>query len=147
MPGRIREYCRKTGQHVPENMGEIVRCIFESLAFRYRWTAEKLEALTGRKYPVINIVGGGTKEEMLSQFAADASGRTVCAGPVEATALGNIIGQALATGDIATLAEGRVISANSFENSTYLPADAELWEKAYQTYTEICRKGGESGIN
>lgn len=71
MPKRICEYCEKTGQYVPQSVGEIVRCIFESLALRYRWTAEKLEELTGRSYPVINIVGGGTKEEMLSQFTAD----------------------------------------------------------------------------
>lgn len=139
MPGRIREYCRKTGQHVPENMGEIVRCIFESLAFRYRWTAEKLEALTGRKYPVINIVGGGTKEEMLSQFAADASGRTVCAGPVEATALGNISMQLIAAGELANLQQARDVIRSSFEIKTYQPdtASRAAWDEGYARFLKL----------
>jgi len=139
MPGRIREYCRRTGQHVPENMGEIVRCIFESLALRYRWTAEKLEQLTGRRYPVINIVGGGTKEEMLSQFAADASGRTVCAGPVEATALGNISMQLIAAGELADLSEARRVIRSSFEIKTYQPdtASKAAWDEGYTRFLSL----------
>ena len=147
MPSRIREYCRSTGQQVPETPGAVVRVALESLALKYRQTWQELENLTSKKLDKLHLVGGGCQNALLNQFTANAIGAPVITGPVEATALGNIIGQALATGDIATLAEGRVISANSFENSTYLPADAELWEKAYQTYTEICRKGGESGIN
>ncbi|MBE6559485.1 MAG: rhamnulokinase [Ruminococcaceae bacterium] len=139
MPGRIREYCRRTGQHVPENMGEIVRCIFESLSLRYRWTAEKLEALTGRKYPVINIVGGGTKEEMLSQFAADASGRVVCAGPVEATALGNISMQLIAAGELSGLQEARSVIRSSFEIKTYQPdtASRAAWDDGYARFLKL----------
>ena len=139
MPGRIREYCRRTGQHVPENMGEIVRCIFESLSLRYRWTAEKLEALTGRKYPVINIVGGGTKEEMLSQFAADASGRVVCAGPVEATALGNISMQLIAAGELSDVAEARKVIRSSFEIKTYQPdtASRAAWDDGYARFLKL----------
>ena len=139
MPGRIREYCRKTGQHVPANMGEIVRCIFESLALRYRWTAEKLEALTGRKYPVINIVGGGTKEEMLSQFAADASGRTVCAGPVEATALGNISIQLIAAGELANLQQARDVIRSSCEIKTYQPdtGSRAAWDEGYARFLKL----------
>ncbi len=139
MPGRIREYCKATGQHVPENSGEIVRCIFESLSLRYRWTAEKLEEMTGRKYSTINIVGGGTKEEMLSQFAADASGRLVVAGPVEATALGNIAMQAIAAGELGGLADARQAISNSFDRKEYTP-DASMkaqWDDAYARFLSL----------
>ena len=139
MPKRICEYCEKTGQHVPENDGEIVRCIFESLCLRYRWTAEKLEEMTGRKYPVINIVGGGTKEEMLSQFAADASGRTVCAGPVEATTLGNIAMQCIAAGEIRDMWEARRIIRSSFEIREYTPDTSvkAAWDDAYGRFLAL----------
>ncbi|MBO5126699.1 MAG: rhamnulokinase, partial [Clostridia bacterium] len=139
MPRRIREYCEKTGQHVPETVGEIVRCIFESLALRYRWTAEKLEELTGRTYPVINIVGGGTKEEMLSQFTADASHRKVCAGPVEATALGNIAMQCIASGEIKDMWEARRIIRNSTDIKEYAPdmENAAAWDEAYARFLKI----------
>lgn len=139
MPKRIREYCEKTGQHVPETVGEVVRCIFESLSLRYRWTAEKLEELTGRKYPVINIVGGGTKEEMLSQFTADASHRNVCAGPVEATALGNIAMQCIASGEIGDLWEARRIIRNSTDIKEYAPdmENAAAWDEAYSRFLKI----------
>ena len=133
MPQRIRDYCKETGQHVPETVGEIVRCIFESLSLRYRWTAEKLEVITGRKYPVINIVGGGTKERMLSQFAADASHRTVCAGPVEATCLGNIAMQAIASGEVSDMWQARQIIRNSFDVEEFTPnkETASAWDEAY----------------
>ncbi|MBR5252751.1 MAG: rhamnulokinase [Clostridia bacterium] len=139
MPGRICEYCKKTGQHVPENVGEIVRCIFDSLALRYRWTAEKLEELTGKKYPVINIVGGGTKEEMLSQFAADASHKHVSAGPVEATALGNIAAQCIASGEIKDIKEARAVIRNSAEVKEYEPnaATAAQWDDAYGKFLTL----------
>jgi len=139
MPGRIREYCKATGQHVPENSGEIVRCIFESLSLRYRWTAEKLEEMTGRKYSTINIVGGGTKEEMLSQFAADASGRLVVAGPVEATALGNIAMQAIAAGELSGLTDARLAISNSFDRKEYAP-NASMkaqWDDAYARFLSL----------
>lgn len=139
MPKRICEYCKKTGQHVPEDEGEIVRCIFESLSLRYRWTAEKLEEMTGRKYPVINIVGGGTKEEMLSQFAADASHRTVCAGPVEATTLGNIAMQCIAAGEIKDMWEARQVIRDSFEIKEYAPdmKNAAAWDEAYGRFLSL----------
>ena len=139
MPERIREFCRKTGQHVPENPGEIVRCILESLSLRYRWTAEKLEEITGRKYPTINIVGGGTKEEMLSQFAADASGRRVVAGPTEATALGNIAMQAIAQGELGGLFEAREAIANSTDVKEYEPdlTNKAAWDDAYGRFLDL----------
>lgn len=139
LPERIREYCRKTNQPVPETPGQIVRCIFESLALRYRWTAEKLEELTGKKYEVINIVGGGTKEDMLSQFAADASGKTVYAGPVEATILGNVAMQLITLGEISDMWEARRVIANSFEIKTFEPRteNKSAWDEAYGRFLTL----------
>lgn len=139
LPERIREYCRKTNQPVPKTPGQIVRCIFESLALRYRWTAEKLEELTGRKYEVINIVGGGTKEDMLSQFAADASGKTVYAGPVEATTLGNVAMQLITLGEISDMWEARRVIANSFEIKTFEPRteNKSAWDEAYGRFLTL----------
>ncbi len=142
MPGRIAEYCRKTGQHVPENRGEIVRCIFDSLALRYRWTVEKIDEIRGSRTPFINIVGGGTKEAPLCQLAADACGRPVYAGPVEATAIGNLALQAMAMGELKTLDEVRHVVRHSFEIRCYEPAaaDAALWDDGYARF---CRLIGE----
>ena len=142
MPKRICDYCRVTGQHVPESVGEIVRCIFESLAFKYRWTAEKLEEMTGRKYTAINIVGGGTKEAMLSQFAADATHKTVFAGPVEATALGNIAMQAIAAGEIKDIWEARRVIRESTEIKEYTPntETASAWDEAYGRFLKLLEK-------
>ncbi|MBQ7922157.1 MAG: rhamnulokinase [Clostridia bacterium] len=139
MPKRIREYCKETGQYVPETVGEIVRCIFESLALKYRWTAEKMEEVSGRKYSFINIVGGGTKEEMLSQFAADASHRMVVAGPVEATCIGNIAMQSIASGDVKDLWEARAIVRDSFDVKEYKPntETAAAWDDAYGKFCAL----------
>lgn len=139
LPERIREYCRNTSQPVPETPGEIVRCIFESLALRYRWTAERLEEMTGKHYEVINIVGGGTKEDMLSQFASDASGKTVYAGPVEATTLGNVAMQLIALGEISDMWEARRIIANSFEIKTFEPHNENkaAWDEAYGRFLNL----------
>ncbi|MBQ3528752.1 MAG: rhamnulokinase [Clostridia bacterium] len=141
MPGKIREFCKKTGQKVPESMGAVVRSIFESLALRYRWTAEKLEELTGKKYNTINIVGGGTKDELLCRFTANGTGRRVVAGPVEATAIGNIMAQAIAAGEISSVEEGRAIVRNSFETKTYEPdgENREGWDAAYSRFLEFIK--------
>ena len=139
MPGKIREYCKKTGQKVPWDTGAVVRAIFESLALRYRWTAEKLEELTGKKYGTINIVGGGTKDELLCRFCANGTGRTVVAGPVEATAIGNIMAQAVAAGEVSGVSEAREIIRNSFETKIYTP-DGELsdgWDEAYSRFIKL----------
>lgn len=138
MPKRIAEYCRRTGQHVPETMGEIVRCIFDSLALRYRWTIEKMEEITGKKYRFINIVGGGTKEAILCQYAADACGIPVYAGPVEATAIGNISMQAIAAGEIADIGQAREMIRNSFEIKYYEPHTSEVWDLAYEKFKVLC---------
>lgn len=138
MPKRIREYCSRTGQKVPETKGEIVRCIAESLAFRYRYTIEGMEAVTGNKYNVVNIVGGGIKDKMICQFTANATKRTVSAGPVEATSIGNVLVQAMAMGAIKDLNEGRKVVRNSFDIAEYMPQDSAVWDEAYAKWKKIC---------
>lgn len=140
MPGRIREFCKLTGQYVPQTVGEIVRCIFESLALCYRQTIETIENITGKKYSSINIVGGGTKEATLCQWAADASNRVVYAGPVEATAIGNISMQAIAAGEIKNIWQARDLIRNSFDVKIYEPKHNDAWENAYQRFLSICGK-------
>jgi len=139
MPGRIAEYCKETGQPVPETKGEIVRCIFDSLALCYRHTAEKLESLCGRKYDKIYIVGGGTKEEMLSRLTADCTGKTVVAGPAEATALGNIAVQALAAGEFKDRAEMRAALSTASETKVYEPSNTSDWDDAYERYLKLAK--------
>lgn len=142
MPGRIREFCRKTGQKVPETMGAVVRCIFESLALRYRWTVECLDTIRGSKTQAIHIVGGGTKNEILCGFAADACNTVVHAGPVEATAIGNLAVQAIAAGELSGLEDVRTVVRDSFPIKTYEPSgDRAAWDEAYEKFLKIanCR--------
>lgn len=138
MPKRICEYCKKTGQKVPETKGEIVRCIAESLAFKYRQVVEGMEQVTGKKYDVINIVGGGIKDKMICSFTANATGRKVSTGPVEATSIGNVIVQGMAMGAIKSLEEGRKIVKNSFPIDEYIPEDQDVWNDAYENWKKIC---------
>jgi len=140
MPGRIAQYCKQTGQHVPENKGEIVRCIFDSLALRYRWTVERINELMGTKIPFINIVGGGTKEAPLCQLAADSCGIPVYAGPVEATAIGNLMTQAIATGEVKDVAQAREVVRNSFEIDHYEPKKSADWDDGYDRFLKLIEK-------
>lgn len=140
LPRRIVEYCKTTGQHVPENTGEIMRCIFESLALRYRYTVDCIDEMKGHKTPAVNIVGGGTKEAILCQFAADACGRPVHAGPVEATAIGNIATQAIAAGEIKNVAEAREVIRNSFDIEYYEPKNTEMWDEGYERFKKLIVK-------
>jgi rhamnulokinase len=137
MPARIQAFCTRTGQPVPASRGEIVRCALESLACKYRWAVEKLERMAGRHLGVIHIVGGGSQNTLLCQFAADATQRTVVAGPVEATAIGNVMMQAIARGHISSIEHGRRIVQRSFETVTYPPGEGAGWERAYQRFLEI----------
>jgi rhamnulokinase len=137
MPARLRSFCRETGQQVPESTGAVVRCALESLALEYRWTAERLEELTGRPAAVIHVIGGGAKNVLLNQWTADATGRTVLAGPVEATALGNVLVQALAAGHLASLVEGRELIRRSFPVQIFAPRPSEEWESAFQRYLRL----------
>ena len=138
MPERIREYCRKTGQYVPQTVGEVVRCIYESLAMKYRSVVEKIRKLQGKAAKVIHVVGGGTKDRFLSSMTADACGIPVSAGPEEATAIGNLMMQAMAAGEIANLAEAREVVSASFELKYYEPsAERNLWDDAYDRYGRV----------
>ncbi len=140
MPAKIERYCRATNQPVPTSAGEFVRCCLDSLALTYRKTLEGLESVLGRKIGVIHIVGGGVQNELLNQMTASACGRPVVAGPVEATSIGNILVQAMATGDVASLADARAIVRKSFEVKHYQPTDTAKWDDAYARYRGL-KKG------
>ena len=139
MPRRIREYCEKTGQKVPQTKGEIIRCIAESLAFRYRYTIEGMEAVNNTKYNTINIVGGGIKDKMICRFTANATKRVVETGPVEATSLGNVLVQAIAAGAIKDISEGRKVIKNSFDIAKYEPVDSDAWDAAYEKWKNLIK--------
>jgi rhamnulokinase len=131
MPARIAEYCRRTKQTIPDEKGALVRCVLEGLALKYRFQIERLEAVLGKKIETLHIAGGGAQNLLLCQFTANATGKRVIAGPVEATALGNVLMQGLALGHFASLAEGRQVIRNSFATTTYEPAEREKWDEAY----------------
>jgi rhamnulokinase len=122
MPERIARYCMERGQPLPSGVPQMVRAILEGLARRYREVLESIEALTGRPIRVIHIVGGGSRNRLLNQLVADATGRKVIAGPAEATAIGNVLVQAIGAGVIRDLAEGRKIVQSSFPVESFLPA-------------------------
>jgi rhamnulokinase len=136
MPAAISSYCRETRQPEPDTPPAFTRAVLESLAFKYRVVVESLEQLTGAPIEEIQIVGGGSRNRLLNQFTADASGRTVIAGPVEATALGNIAMQMVATGTVASLGEARRIIERSFPVERFEPAPAnqDRWNAQYRRF-------------
>jgi rhamnulokinase len=134
MPSRIREFCKRTNQPVPQDAGSVVRTALDSLALKYRWVLERLEALTGHRLDRIHMVGGGTQNRLLCQLAADAMCRPVIAGPIEATAIGNIIVQAIGLGHIGSLDQGREIVRNSFEVIAYEPKHEGMIEDVYARF-------------
>ncbi len=137
MPAAIQAFCQRTGQPVPQTHGEIVRTALEGLALRYRWVAERLEKLLDRRLEVVHVVGGGSQNRLLSQFASDSLQRPVVAGPVEATAIGNIALQALATGTFGSLAEARSVVRQSFDVVSYEPGPADAWDTAYERFLQF----------
>ena len=141
MAVRIQDYCKRTGQKVPQEHGQIIRAAYEGLALLYADTYDTLETLSGQKLDTLRIVGGGSKNITLNQFAANATGRRVITGPIEATAIGNIIVQMLAMGDIKTLDEGREIIRRSFahETQTFEPQNTAQWQTALATWRKFCR--------
>jgi rhamnulokinase len=139
IPARIRAFCQGTSQRVPQTRGEILRCALEGLAMEYRWVAEQLVRLSGRQLPVIHIIGGGSRNELLNQFTVDATGRTVVAGPVEATAIGNLLVQAITQGLISSLNEGRKTIARSFELKVFEPHEQERWNRSYEIFGRLKR--------
>jgi rhamnulokinase len=138
MPTALRDWCRKNGQPVPETAGQLVRCALESLALKYRKVLGWLEELTGEKIEVIHIVGGGTQNELLNQFAADACGLPVVTGPIEATALGNVLVQARTAGVVGSLGEIREIVRHSSTMKEYEPKEKQKWDAAYQRFEALC---------
>lgn len=133
----IGSFCRQTGQPQPAGVGAVVRCCLESLALNYRKILEDLETLIGRHLDTIRIVGGGSQNGLLSQFTADACQRLVISGPVEATALGNILLQVIATGHLQDIAAGRQVIAASFEQQEFEPGSADAWQKAYARFKKL----------
>jgi rhamnulokinase len=133
MPARIRAYCQRTGQALPETQGEIVRTALEGVALKYRWVLERLEHLQNRRLDTIHIVGGGTQNRLLSQLAADCTGRTVITGPIEATATGNLLMQLVALGKLASIDEAREVVRRSFDVEHFEPNPAtyQAWGDAY----------------
>jgi rhamnulokinase len=131
MPDKIRRYCSETGQQVPQTPGEIVRVALESLALKYRLVLGQLEELTGRHLDPLHIIGGGTRNGLLNQFTADATGRRVVTGPVEATAAGNILMQATALGQLGSLEEARSLVRRSFNLTVYNPITNAGWGEGY----------------
>ncbi len=139
IPERIREYCRRTNQAVPETDGAIIRCIYESLAMKYKYTFDQLKDCCGKDFKVIHMVGGGTKDSFLCQMAADAAQVPVIAGPIEGTAAGNVIVQFIANGKIKDIKEARKIIADSFNVVHYEPQD-NSWNAEYDRFISILEK-------
>lgn len=139
IPERVREYCRRTNQPVPESVGEVMRCIYESLALKYRLTFDEIRECTGKEYRKIHLVGGGTKDGMLCRMTAAACNCDVAAGPIEATAYGNIAMQLIAVGAIPDIKTARQIIAKSDNVKLYSPENTEEWERAYKKYLDIIR--------
>ena len=137
MVERIQAFCRETNQPVPQTHAEVVRCILESLALEYRWGTEKLRELSGKALPVIHIIGGGSRNRLLNQFTADATGCEVIAGPVEATAIGNVLLQAIGLRHLSSLAEGRALVLRSFDVTSYEPRNSSAWDEAYNRYLAL----------
>jgi rhamnulokinase len=137
MPAKIAEFCRETGQPVPADHGAYMRCVLESLALFYRVTLRRLERLTGKKIKCMHIVGGGSKDVLLNQFAANAMKIPVHAGPAECTALGNILIQAIALGHLESHAAAREVVRNSCELKTFTPEDSALWEAAAARFEKL----------
>jgi rhamnulokinase len=140
MPKKIEQYCRETHQTLPQSRGEIVRVCLDGLALSYRRTLEGLEDILGRKIGTIHVVGGGVQNQLLTQMTADACNRPVVAGPIEATAIGNILVQAIATGDVKSLADARHIVRESFEVKRYEPRESATWDRAYERHKAIAAR-------
>jgi rhamnulokinase len=139
MVPKIDAFCQQTRQRTPGTRGEYIRSCLESLALTYRKTLEGLEDILGKKIDTIHIVGGGTQNELLNQMTADACGRRVVTGPVEATAIGNILVQAMAIGAVKSLADARAIVRASFDVKTYEPRETKKWNDMYSRFREIVK--------
>ncbi|MFQ9872073.1 MAG: FGGY-family carbohydrate kinase [Oscillospiraceae bacterium] len=140
MPARIREFCKKTGQWVPESRGEVMRCVYESLAMKYRYVFQQISKTTHRQFPVIHVVGGGTKDGLLCRLTAASCGVPVVAGPIEATVCGNVAVQLCALGELGSLQDIRRVIQASECPKTYMPEQPQGWDEAYQRFCAIVGK-------
>ena len=136
MPRRINEYLKSTGQDIPKSKGQTALCILESLALTYRYYITSLEKLLGCTFDAVHLIGGGVQDENLCKFTASATGKTVTAGPIEATALGNIAVQLIAKGAISDMNEARQMLG---ELKYYQPENADAWNEKYENYLKLCR--------
>lgn len=137
MPEAIQSFCRESGQHVPATQSEIARCVFDSLALKYMYTLEQLEAVVGFTISKIHIIGGGANNELLCQLTSDITGRPVLAGPAEATAIGNLLMQAYALGFVHSHDDIRKIVSNSFAPVFYTPVSGGMHQEAYIKFKNI----------
>jgi rhamnulokinase len=137
MPAAIKDYCARTGQAAPQGEGAVIRTAVDSLALKYRQVLGWLEQLTGGRIDTIHIVGGGTRNRQLCQAAADACGRRVLAGPIEATAIGNVMLQAVTDGAVASIAQAREVIRRSFAVEEYQPRDTSRWDEAYERFVRL----------
>lgn len=134
MPKQIQQYCAATNQPIPDGMGEIARCVYESLALKFKRCRDNIEKFTDKKIEVLHIVGGGSKNKLLCQWTSDALGVPVISGPAETTSVGNLLMQLKGTGEIANLAEGREISAKSANPIKYYPSGTDIWDEYSERY-------------
>jgi len=139
LPSRIAAYCNTHHQPMPQSPGEIIRCVLESLALAYREVFETLEAISGRNVEVIHIIGGGSQNALLNQMTAEATGKRVMAGPVEATVMGNAVMQLITLGELGTLADARQIIAGLEGLTRYEPHHTEPWQAAYERYKTLLK--------
>ena len=142
IPGHVREFCRRTGQPVPETVGQVMRCIYESLALKYRFALNQLSANTGKRFTALHVLGGGAKDGLLCRMTADCAGIPVIAGPVEATALGNLLIQLTALGELNDLNEGRRLVAATQNLRWFEPQPEGGWDKAAAIYETLLQKTG-----
>lgn len=145
IPGRVRDYCRRTGQPVPETVGQVMRCIYESLALKYRFALDQLREVTGKQFTTLHVLGGGTKDGLLCRMTACCIGIPVIAGPIEATALGNILIQLVALGELENIHQGRQMLAATETVTRYEPQEHNSWNESYRFYQKLLSKN-QGGI-
>ena len=139
MPEKIRAFCGNTNQPIPKSDGALVRCIYESLAMKYKFAINQISGNTGKDFDILHLLGGGTKDGFLCQMTANSLGIPVVAGPTEATALGNILLQLIALGDIKNIDEGRALIREQESVKKYIPSDVDGWEKAFKKFITVLR--------
>ena len=140
LPERVRAFCRATGQYVPATRGEVMRCIYESLAMKYRYNLRALSGVTGVTFPALHMVGGGIKDTLLCRMSADATGVPVIAGPAEATVMGNIAVQLISLGEIKDWKTARKIIKETADAKVYEPRDTAAWDEHDARFRAILGK-------